>query len=204
MTTENIENATKEANVGAQGAAVAPEKAPAKKPASPKKGAPQSERRQGCEGQARRGSQVQEADPGQDLQGTESREAESRDRRYPRRQQNRHHHRPAAPGQGRDIGRNYGGGVLAAAQRSGIYQRDPRQENGPGRKVGKARRRHPRLQHRQVASSGPFRPGRSCLFLPPVLPADVAPLVGPARAGRRKGRNACRRWRGSPHGPAPP
>jgi hypothetical protein len=39
MTTENLENATKDANAGAQGAAVAAEKAPAKKPASPKKGA---------------------------------------------------------------------------------------------------------------------------------------------------------------------
>jgi hypothetical protein len=44
MTTENIENATKGAEVGAQSAAVAPEKAPSKKPASPKKGGPKSQK----------------------------------------------------------------------------------------------------------------------------------------------------------------
>ena len=38
MTTENIKNATQDASVGAQGAHVAPEKAPAKKTASRKKG----------------------------------------------------------------------------------------------------------------------------------------------------------------------
>jgi hypothetical protein len=42
MITENTENATKDANVGAQGAAVAPEKAPSKKVAGPKKGAPKA------------------------------------------------------------------------------------------------------------------------------------------------------------------
>ena len=44
MTTENIENATKDANVGAQSAAVAPEKATAKKTTSPKKGAPKCQK----------------------------------------------------------------------------------------------------------------------------------------------------------------
>ena len=44
MTTENIENATKDANVGAQSAAVAPEKATAKKTTSPKKGAPKGQK----------------------------------------------------------------------------------------------------------------------------------------------------------------
>ena len=42
MITENTENATKDANVGAQGAAVAPEKTPSKKNASSKKGAPKA------------------------------------------------------------------------------------------------------------------------------------------------------------------
>jgi len=42
MITENTENATKDANIGAQGAAVAPEKAPSKKVAGPKKGAPKA------------------------------------------------------------------------------------------------------------------------------------------------------------------
>lgn len=41
MTTESIENATKDATVGAQGAAVAP----SKKPANPKKGAAKSQKR---------------------------------------------------------------------------------------------------------------------------------------------------------------
>jgi hypothetical protein len=44
MTTENLENATKDANAGAQGAAVAPEKAPAKKGATQKKGAPKAQK----------------------------------------------------------------------------------------------------------------------------------------------------------------
>jgi hypothetical protein len=44
MITENTENATKEANVGAQGAAVAPEKAPSKKVANGKKGAPKGKK----------------------------------------------------------------------------------------------------------------------------------------------------------------
>jgi hypothetical protein len=44
MITETVENATKDANVGAQGAAVAPEKATAKKPASPKKNAPKGQK----------------------------------------------------------------------------------------------------------------------------------------------------------------
>ena len=44
MSTENAENTTKEATVGAQGAAVAPEKAALKKTASPKKGAPKSQK----------------------------------------------------------------------------------------------------------------------------------------------------------------
>jgi len=44
MITETIENATKDANVGAQGAAVAPEKTPSKKNATPKKGAPKSQK----------------------------------------------------------------------------------------------------------------------------------------------------------------
>jgi len=45
MTTENIKNATQEANVGAQAAVAAQEKAPSKKTASPKKGAPKSEKK---------------------------------------------------------------------------------------------------------------------------------------------------------------
>jgi hypothetical protein len=44
MITENTENATKDANVGAQSAAVAPEKAPSKKAASRKKSAPKSQK----------------------------------------------------------------------------------------------------------------------------------------------------------------
>jgi hypothetical protein len=40
MTTETTQNDTKDATVGAQGAVVAPEKTPSKKPATPKKGAP--------------------------------------------------------------------------------------------------------------------------------------------------------------------
>jgi hypothetical protein len=45
MTTENIKNATQEANVGAQAAVAAQEKAPSKKTASPKKGAPKSQKK---------------------------------------------------------------------------------------------------------------------------------------------------------------
>jgi hypothetical protein len=45
MSTENTENDTKDANVGAQGAGVAPEKAPSKKAASPKKGAPKGQQK---------------------------------------------------------------------------------------------------------------------------------------------------------------
>src|ERR1035438_8783005 len=44
MITENTENATKDANVSAQGASVAPEKAPSKKNASPKKSAAKSQK----------------------------------------------------------------------------------------------------------------------------------------------------------------
>jgi hypothetical protein len=44
MITENSENTNTSATVGAQGAAVAPEKAPAKKTASPKKGAPKGQK----------------------------------------------------------------------------------------------------------------------------------------------------------------
>ena len=44
MTTENIENATKDAAVSAQSAAVAPEKAASKKTASPKKSAPKGQK----------------------------------------------------------------------------------------------------------------------------------------------------------------
>jgi hypothetical protein len=44
MITKNTENTTKDANVGAQGAAVAPEKAPSKKPTSPKKSAPKGQK----------------------------------------------------------------------------------------------------------------------------------------------------------------
>jgi hypothetical protein len=44
MITKNTENTTKDANVGAQRAAVAPEKAPSKKPTSPKKSAPKGQK----------------------------------------------------------------------------------------------------------------------------------------------------------------
>jgi hypothetical protein len=44
MNTEMIENATKEATIGAQSAEVAPAKAAAKKSASPKKGAPKGKK----------------------------------------------------------------------------------------------------------------------------------------------------------------
>ena len=44
MITENSENTNTSATVGAQGAAVAPEKAPAKKTASPKKAAPKGQK----------------------------------------------------------------------------------------------------------------------------------------------------------------
>jgi Protein of unknown function (DUF3489) len=44
MTIENLENATKDAPVGAQSATVAPGKAASKKAASPKKGAPKSQK----------------------------------------------------------------------------------------------------------------------------------------------------------------
>ena len=47
MTTENIENATKDATVGAQGSCVAPQKAPSKKNASSKKGAPKGQKGKG-------------------------------------------------------------------------------------------------------------------------------------------------------------
>jgi Protein of unknown function (DUF3489) len=43
MTTENTENASKDAKLGAQGAAVAPEKAPANRSANPKKSAPKGQ-----------------------------------------------------------------------------------------------------------------------------------------------------------------
>ena len=44
MTTENTENATQTATLGAQSAAVAPEKAASKKTASPKEGAPKGKK----------------------------------------------------------------------------------------------------------------------------------------------------------------
>jgi hypothetical protein len=44
MTTENAETTNTNATAGAQGAAVAPEKAPTKKTASPKKGAPKGQK----------------------------------------------------------------------------------------------------------------------------------------------------------------
>ena len=64
MTTENIENTTKDATIGAQGAAVAPEKAPSKKTATQKKGPPKAAKNaKGAKPKAGAGAKPKKATP---------------------------------------------------------------------------------------------------------------------------------------------